>query len=266
MLASLRRHSVVVLLALLALLTIAPVELAAQARLGRPAGRSNQISIRWLGHAAFEITSPGGTTLLLDPFISGNPSTPDSLKNLARYRPAAILVTHSHDDHALDAKTIAQRSGAKVISTFEWVNTLKLPASQALGGNVGCTFRVGDVTIHVVPAMHSSAPGGRPIGFVIQFADGRTIYDTGDTWIFGDMALIQELYHPSIILLNVGGGPFTQDPKTARLEITKYFTPTTIIPMHYGTFPGLATEREVRAAFSGDRRLTVMRPGQTLAF
>jgi L-ascorbate metabolism protein UlaG (beta-lactamase superfamily) len=251
------------LLALALLVVVAPTLPAQVFRV--PASR-NRITVRWLGHAAFEITSPGGTRLLLDPFISGNPSTPDSLKSLARYRPAAILVTHSHDDHALDAKAIAQASGAKVISTFEWVNGLRLPASQALGGNVGGTFKVGDVTVHIVPAMHSSDPGGRPIGFVLEFADGRKLYDMGDSWIFGDMSLIQELYKPSIILLNVGGGPYTQDPRTARLEIAKYFTPTTIIPMHYGTFPGLATEADVRAAFAGDRRLTVMRPGQSLAF
>ncbi|HET9685365.1 MAG TPA: metal-dependent hydrolase [Gemmatimonadaceae bacterium] len=251
---------------LVALAALAPGRLAAQSRIERGARRPGQITIQWLGHATFQVTSPGGTTLLLDPFISGNPSTPDSLKNLSRYRPAAILVTHSHDDHALDAKAIAQRSGAKVISTYEWVNSLRLPQAQALGGNVGGTFKVGDVTVHLVPAMHSSDPGGRPLGFVLQFADGRTLYDTGDTWIFGDMSLIQEMYRPSIILLNVGGGPYTEDPHTAHTAITKYFSPTTIIPMHYGTFPGLATDRDVRAEFGNDRRLTVMRPGQTLRF
>jgi L-ascorbate metabolism protein UlaG (beta-lactamase superfamily) len=224
------------------------------------------ITVQWLGHAAFEVTSSGGTHILIDPFISGNPSTPDSLKNLARYKPAAILVSHSHDDHALDAKAIAQSSGAMLISTYEWVSSQNVPQSQAMGGNVGGTFRVGDVTVHLVPAVHSSSPGGRPLGFVLEFADGRTLYHTGDTWIFGDMALIQELYHPSILLLNVGGGPYTQDPRTARIEVGKYFKPTTIVPMHYATFPGLATEAQVRSAFAGDRRLTVMTPGQKLTF
>ena len=232
--------------------------------------QSSPIGVRWLGHAAFEVTSPGGTRILIDPFITGNPSTPDSLKSLARYsagwKPNAILVTHSHDDHALDAKAIAQMSGAPVISTIEWVGTLKLPAAQSLGGNVGGTFKVGDVAVHIVPAMHSSEPGGRPIGFVLEFADGRTLYHTGDTWIFGDMALIQELYHPSIILLGVGGGPYTQDPKTAALAIRKYFQPVTIVPMHYATFPGLATDADVRAAFAGDKRLVIMKPGETRRF
>ena len=262
MFTSLRRTLAVSLLAFPAL---APLPLAAQARVNRGNRGAGQITIRWLGHAAFEVTSPGGTTLLLDPFISGNPSTPDSLKNLSRYRPAAILVTHSHDDHALDAKTIAQRSGAKVISTYEWVNSLRLPESQALGGNVGGTFTVGDVTVHLVPAMHSSEPG-RPLGFVLEFKDGRTLYHTGDTWLFGDMALIQEFYHPNIILLGVGGGPYTQSPAMARKAIAKYFRPQVIVPMHYGTFPGLATEADVRKAFAGERRLHVMTPGQQLAF
>jgi L-ascorbate metabolism protein UlaG (beta-lactamase superfamily) len=234
------------------------------ARAARP------ITVRWLGHAAFEIVSPGGTRLLLDPFITGNPSTPDSLRKLTRWegvnRPAAILVTHSHDDHSLDAKALAQATGTPVIGDFDWVNTLGLPAAQAMGGNVGGRFRIGDVVIHLVPAMHGSVPGGRPLGYVLEFADGRTLYDTGDTWIFGDMALIQELYHPSIMLLNVGGGPYTEDPATAALAVRKYFHPTTIVPMHYATFPGLATENEVRRAFAGDSRLAVMHPGETRQF
>ena len=224
------------------------------------------ITIQWLGHAAFEITSSGGTKILIDPFISGNPATPDSLKNLSRYKPAAVLVTHSHDDHALDAKAITQQSGAMLISAYEWVNAQKVPQSQAMGGNVGGTFTVGDVKVHLVPAMHSSDPGGRPLGFVLEFADGRTLYHTGDTYIFSDMSLIQELYRPSIILLGVGGGPFTEDPRVARTAIYRYFKPTTIIPMHYGTFPVLATEAQVRAAFGNDRRLMVMKPGDKRTF
>src|SRR5437868_9206865 len=125
-----------------------------------PALAQKPISVQWLGHAAFEIISPGGAHILIDPFLTGNPSTPDSLKQLSRYKPAAILVTHSHSDHALDAKAIATASGAQVISAYEWVNTLGLPEKQQGGGNVGGTFKVQDVLVHLVPAMHSSDPGG----------------------------------------------------------------------------------------------------------
>lgn len=252
-------------LATIALLATA-VAPSAIAQLRTPTAR-NGIGVQWLGHAAFEITSPGGTKILIDPFLSANPSTPDSLKRLARYKPDAILVTHSHDDHALDAKAISQLSGTtRVISTYEWINAHGFPASQALGGNVGGTFRIGDVTIHLVPAMHSSDPGGRPLGFVLEFADHRTLYHTGDTWLFGDMDLIQEFYRPNIILLGVGGGPYTMDPRMAQLAINKYFKPQAIIPMHYGTFEGLATATDVRVRFAGDRRVTIMTPGQKLFF
>lgn len=252
------------LTALLAAAVVPHASLGAQ--FGRASTNRSPIGVQWLGHAAFEITSPGGTVLLIDPFISGNPSTPDSLKRLLRYKPAAILVTHSHDDHAQDAKAISQLSGAKVISAFEWVNAQGVPQNQAMGGNVGGTFKVGDVTIHLVPAMHSSEPGGRPVGFVLEFADRRTLYHTGDTWLFGDMDLIQEFYHPNIILLGVGGGPYTMDPRMAQTAINRYFKPQTIIPMHYGTFEGLATATDVRVRFAGDRRVTIMTPGQKRVF
>jgi len=226
------------------------------------AAPKNQVQVTWLVHACFLIVSPGGTQLLIDPWIKGNPATPDSLQDLSRYRPNAILVSHSHSDHSKDAKEIALASGAPVVGAYEWVGALGLPDKQVLGGNVGGTLKVGDVVIHIVPAMHSSAPDGRPIGFVLEFADGRTLYHTGDTWIFGDMALIQELYHPNIVLLNVGGGPYTEDPRTAALAIKKYFAPDVIVPMHYGTFGALAQEADVRAAFPGDARLRVLKIGQ----
>jgi L-ascorbate metabolism protein UlaG (beta-lactamase superfamily) len=251
-------------LALLGTLAVTPPAAATAPR--HPAPAAKKITITWLGHASFLVTSPGGTQLLLDPFLRQNPSTPDSLKDTSRYHPAAILVTHSHFDHSGDAKAIALASGAPVVAAYDWVQTLGLPAAQVMGLNVGGTVKVGDVTIHAVPAMHGSVPDGRPMGFVLEFADGRRIYDTGDTWIFGDMSLIQAIYHPNIILLCVGGGPFTENPRDAALAVRKYFHPSVIIPMHYGTFPILASVADVRAAFRGDRRLRVMTPGETREF
>ena len=265
-----RSRSLAARMAVAALAISPAVSTSTEARAQQRAS-TQPIQVRWLGHATFEVTSSGGTRILIDPWLAQNPATPDSLKQTARWtgaatRPSAILVSHSHFDHSADAKPIAQGSGAPVISTFEYVSSLGLPEAQAMGGNVGGTFRIGDVTVRLVPAMHSSDPGGRPLGFVVRFADGRTLYHTGDTWIFGDMALIQERFRPSIVLLNVGGGPYTQDPATAALAIRKYFRPEAVVPMHYGTFPALATEQQVRAAFPGDARLKVMRPGETRRF
>jgi L-ascorbate metabolism protein UlaG (beta-lactamase superfamily) len=260
-----------VLLRRLALTTLILASASASPLAAQGAARApkSNITVHWLGHAAFEVISAGGTRILIDPFLTGNPTTPDSLKQLSRYtgalKPAAVLISHSHSDHTLDAKAIATGAGAKVIGPYELVGSLGIPEAQNGGGSPGGSIKVGDVTVHIVPAMHSSEPG-RPVGFVLTFADGRSLYHTGDTWLFGDMSLIEELYHPSIILLGVGGGPYTEDPATAALAVRKYFHPSTIVPMHYGTFPGLATEAQVRAAFPGDRRVVVMTPGQSRTF
>lgn len=250
---------VVSLLAATAALAVPPSTASA------PAKPRASIQVTWLGHAAFEVVSPGGTRLLLDPWLKANPRTPAAWKDVARFgreRPDAILVTHSHGDHADDVPSLAWVSGAPVVATGEHLRAMKIPEAQQHSVNVGGSFQLGDVTVHVVPAMHSSEAGGRPLGYVLTFADGRSLYHTGDTWLFSDMALIQELHHPDILLLTMGGGRWGLDPKTAALAVRKYFRPSIIIPMHFGTFEPLAEEPAVRAAFQGDARVRLLTPGQ----
>ena len=104
------------------------------------------------------------------------------------------------------------------------------------------------------------------MGFVLVAQGASTVYFTGDTWLFRDMELIQQLFRPAVILLQTGGGAFNQDPETAALAISNYFRPSKIVPMHFDTFPGLATQADVRAAFAGDARLTIMTPGEVIDF
>ena len=231
-----------------------------------PTRAADKITVTWIAHATFEVVSPGGTTLLIDPFIVKNPKAPAAMKDLTRYKPDAILVSHSHGDHSADLMPIAKASGAKVVGASDHIRSYKLAKGQDLRGNPGGKVKVGDVIVHFVPAMHSSTPGGRPVGFVLEFTNGKTLYHTGDTHIFGDMSLIQELHKPNIILLQAGGGPYNQDPKAAALAIKKFFSPDVIVPMHYGTWGILAGEDEVRKAFSGDKRLLVMKPGEKREF
>ena len=245
---------------------VALLALALMASIAQPVSAAGKIKVTWIGHATFEIVSPGGTTLLVDPFILKNPKTPAAMKDLALYQPDAILVTHSHFDHSADVAAIAKSTGAKVVGASDHIRSFDLAKGQDLRDNPGGKVKVGDIVIHFVPAMHSSTPGGRPVGFVLEFADGRTLYDTGDTGIFGDMELIQELHAPNIILLQAGGGPFNQDPKAAALAIKKYFKPDVIVPMHYGTFGILSDEAEVRQVLGGDNRVKIMQPGDTAMF
>jgi L-ascorbate metabolism protein UlaG (beta-lactamase superfamily) len=193
----------------------------ARAQTEAPA-KKKEIQITWLGHAAFELVSPGGTDILIDPFLTKNPATPVELKDLSRYHPNFILVTHSHGDHLGDAVELAKMTTAKIVSVYmpEPFKKGELPRELSEPVNVGDHFTLGDVKVHVVPAMHSSEPSGRPVGFVVEFADGRSVYHQGDTWIFGDMALIQEFYHPNIIVMPVGAVAHGQSPRMAWIAVT----------------------------------------------
>jgi len=228
-----------------------------------------KLTVQWLGHAAFYIESPGGTKVLIDPWLTKNPGTPDHLKNLSLYQPDVIVVSHSHGDHLGDALTIAKANNIKVISPRMTAiySEEEFPSALQTIINVGGVIAVGDIKISAVPAMHSSDFGGRPIGIILQIQNSETIYHTGDTWIFNDMALIQELYQPSVILLTVGGGAYVQDARTAKLEIKKYFKPKVIIPMHYGEMPfNLASEHEVKDIFKNDKRVLFLKPGDVSSF
>lgn len=226
------------------------------------------IEIRWLGHAAFHITSSGGTKLLIDPFLTQNPATPAEWKNLGAYDPDFILVTHSHGDHLGDALALSKQHQAPIVAVnmpaiYQKEN---LPENLIRTINVGGTLELGDTIVHVVPAMHGSEPSGRPVGYVIEFSDGRSVYHQGDTWIFGDMALIQELYHPDIVLMNTGGRAYGQSPQVALWGMNRWFKPQVIIPMHYASMDTMSTEAEVRAAIGSDPRVRFMKPGEALQF
>ena len=230
--------------------------------------KKQPIKITWLGHSAFEIVSAGGTDIMIDPFLTKNPATPNEYKDLTRYHPSYILVTHSHGDHLGDAIELAKLSKAKLVCVAmpKAFQIGGLPKELFEGVNVGDLVRAGDVKVHVVPAMHSSEPSGRPVGYVLEFADGRSLYHEGDTWIFGDMALIQEFYHPNIILMPVGAVADGQMPQMAWLAVNRYFKPQIVIPMHYGALPGSSTEEDLRKVFGKDARVRFMKPGETRTF
>jgi L-ascorbate metabolism protein UlaG (beta-lactamase superfamily) len=254
------------LAAICACVAVATSDVSAQAR---PA--TQPIRITWMGHAAFEIVSSGGTRLLIDPWIGDNPATPAAFRDSTRYsaastRPAAILVTHAHSDHDADVARLARLSDAKVIASGDHIEAMKIPDGHYMSINIGGMQRVGDVEIFAVPAMHSVTPG-HAMGYVLRFADGRTLYDTGDTWIFGDMSLIEKFYHPSIILIASGGGRAGEDPAAAEEAVRMYFHPEVVIPMHWGALPPpFATEAEVRRGFAREKHARILVPGTEVRF
>ncbi|WP_404365111.1 metal-dependent hydrolase [Corallococcus coralloides] len=212
---------------------------------GKAPATAGKTEVTWWGHAAFVVKTPGGATLAIDPWLT-NPKAPQG----ATWPEAvdAILVTHGHFDHVGETKALAQKTGAKVYGSFELVNLLGLPEAQAVGANAGGTFTVKDATIHLVEAVHSSSYqadpkaasqyAGAPLGFVIEIANGPTLYHAGDTGAFQSMALIAEQFKPGVALLPIGGH-FTMDPAQAAVA-AKLLKVKTVVPMHYGTFPALA--------------------------
>src|SRR5262249_2167763 len=161
------------------------------------------------------------------------------------------LISHGHFDHIGDASEIAKRTKAKLVATFDLgnaiVGTMGFPKDQYgfdTGGNFGGSVEVlgGEATITFVPAVHRSAIGtdpskagygGNPGGFVIAIKGGPTFYHTGDTDLFGDMALIGKFAKIDVMLACIGDH-FTMGPDRAA-EVTKLVNAKQVVPMHFGT-------------------------------
>jgi L-ascorbate metabolism protein UlaG (beta-lactamase superfamily) len=200
------------------------------------------MKMTWLGHSGFRIET-GDNVILIDPFITGNPSfrgSPESATENCTH----IILTHGHDDHVGDTVAIAQRTGATVISNFEIGEWLQGKGVEKVDyGNPGGTLHHEGFDVSFTKAFHSSSTTvdgvpvylGNPCGIILS-ARGKTVYHMGDTEIFGDMALVQELYEPQVGIVPIGDR-FTMGARQAALACKKYFKFQTVIPVHYGTFP-----------------------------
>jgi L-ascorbate metabolism protein UlaG (beta-lactamase superfamily) len=201
-----------------------------------------------------------------------------------------ILVSHGHFDHVGAAAEIAKKTKARLVATYDLGANLAtyggFPKDQ-MGydslGNFGGTLSFFDdeVKITLVPAVHSSSINrkdlglgpddgnhwaGSPSGFLIAIKSGPTIYHTGDTDLFGDMALLRK-YGAVDLMLTCIGDHFTMGPKGAA-EAVKLVSPKRVVPMHYGTFLPMMTgtpehfKVELKA-LGLDEKLAPMVVGQT---
>jgi L-ascorbate metabolism protein UlaG (beta-lactamase superfamily) len=197
--------------------------------------------ITWLGHGSFQLDTPAGARVLIDPWYSGNPSWPEGLEV---ERCDAILLTHGHGDHAGDVTAIAKQFSAPIATLHELANWLSAQGVEnAIGFGKGGTIELAGLHVTLTNAVHSStAPDGTPLGdpagFVIAAQGMPTIYATGDTAVHADMGLIGEIYEPAITIMPIGDH-YTMGPRQAAFAARLIGSPE-IVPGHYGTF-GLLT-------------------------
>jgi len=214
--------------------------------------------ITWLGHATVLVQAASGTNLLIDPFIAQNPKYPKTFNLPAKID--YILLTHGHGDHISDAVPVAKKHGSTVVAIYELADYLArkgLGNDKVIGMNMGGTVKLNDIAATMVDARHSSGAQdekgvhyvGIAGGFVLTVADGPVLYHAGDTCVFGDMALIRELYKPKVAMLPIGGH-YTMGPREAALA-ARLLQPEVILPIHWGTFPPLTGTPAQLAALVG---------------
>jgi len=241
--------------------------------------------LTFYGHAAFKLVTPQGNVLLIDPWLT-NPLFENGNDEISKLkRVDLILLTHGHFDHVGDSVEIAKKTKAKLVATFDLSAAMKsvhgYPAEQAdfdTTGHFGGELSLldGEVTVTFVPAWHGTAMmkegeppyyGGTPSGLVIAITDGPTIYDTGDTDLFSDMALVSR-YHQIDVMIACMGDHFTMGPRRAA-DAVQLVDPRMVIPQHFSTFPVLTgTPEDFRRELKkreATAELRVMKVGETIS-
>lgn len=234
---------------------------------------NNGIEITFIGHSTFLIKTSENKNILIDPWLNGNPSCPDELKELDNVD--IIAITHGHFDHMNDALSLAIEFSCPIISNFEicgWFE--KNGIKNCMPMNKGGNQKFENIQFIMTHAQHSSGIrddygntvyGGEPAGFVLILENDFRLYHAGDTNLFSDMKLIAELYKPELSMIPIGD-LFTMSPYEASFAC-RYLKSKYVIPMHYGTFPALTgTPEELEQLTSDIENLDILKlkPGEKI--
>jgi L-ascorbate metabolism protein UlaG (beta-lactamase superfamily) len=231
-------------------------------------------ALTWLGHNSFKLVSRGAKTVLLDPWVEGNPACPRELKTFDRID--VMTITHGHGDHMADAVNLGKKFKPVVVCNYEiHLYLTRKGVSNTSPMNKGGTQEQAGLKFTMVHATHSSGIedggqvvyGGEACGFVITLEDGTRIYHAGDTAVHADMALIGEIYQPEIALLPIGD-LYTMSPREAAVAV-RLLKPRIVVPAHHGTFPALTGTpdalRDELKKLGVTTEVVALRPGETLS-
>jgi L-ascorbate metabolism protein UlaG (beta-lactamase superfamily) len=282
------KHSLCQSLVVAALTLLGGVSMTAQAQQAKPAAANGKTELLWLGQAGFRIQSPGGKTIVIDPWITGGPKAPAVFKTdlSALGKVDLLLVTHAHVDHLGDAPTLAKLNNTLLYGPADMVTPLitlgVLPANLGHRFNkTGSVKPLPGIKVTAVQAEHSSLivfnnpatgkpeshPAGEAMGYIIEMENGFKIWHMGDTGLFGDMKFIFDRYKPDLVLIPIGGN-FTMDPEDAAYAMKTWIPAKMVMPIHYNSNPlAKGTLAEFEEAMKGSKsQIVPMTEGQTLAF
>ena len=222
-------------------------------------------TLTWLGHAAFRLDTPGGKRIYIDPFLTGNPSCPEAEQQPERVD--LILLTHGHFDHVGDTVALHERFSCPVVAQVElrgWLARQGIEMNMGHAPNKGGTLTVEGIRLTLTHANHSSSTDdgaylGEGCGFVIELESGFKLYVSGDTNVFGDMALIARIYEPDLVVLPIGDH-FTMGPREAAVAL-ELLGAKRCVPSHYGTFSLLTGTPEVLRELAPDVEILAPAPG-----
>lgn len=223
--------------------------------------------ITFHGQSTFTLEAPDGTRIVIDPWFDDNPLATVGPEEVGKVD--YIFCTHGHYDHFADAVPLAKRTGAQVVGTVEivgYVQSQGIEDVHPMNVGGGCTFPFGYVKM--TPALHGGMVAGDetgrfttfPAGFLFNLGDCR-LYHAGDTALTMDMKLLNGKV--DVALLPIGDN-FTMGPEDAATAV-EFIGPSTVVPMHYDTYPLIRQDPEAFRRKVGTRAtVEVLMPGETL--
>ncbi|MBM6388000.1 MULTISPECIES: metal-dependent hydrolase [Paenibacillus] len=227
------------------------------------------LKMTYHGHSSVQLGTEE-KSLIIDPFLRGNElavTKPEDIKT------DAVLLTHAHMDHILDAEPIAKANNAKVVAIVELATYMSWKGLDTIGMNMGGTVDLDFAQAKMIQAFHSSGIvleeeqrimyAGMPAGFIINIG-GKTILHAGDTSLFSDMKMIGDRHQIDVAFLPIGGH-FTMGPEDA-LQAAEWFNAELTIPVHYDTFPMIRQDSEnfVQQLAAKGLKGQVLAPGESI--